>query len=1017
MGTICDYSWGTYDAIVVCRQLGFTGPSTSRCCAVYGQGITTIYLRYVSCASTEDRLIDCPTNYGWGPQTSCSHRRDAGVQCSGATNSVRLVASRTNAIYEGVVEVFVNGRWGTICADNWDIIDASVLCRQMKYTDAQMTYNTSISASSGGQTPVMGHVACSGSETYLAECSHAGWGYFWNHPSESYGTCDNGIAGVKCRLIFGPDQIRLIGGGSNEGRVEVYFDGEWGGICDHHWDITEGEVACRQKGFSGVLNVTTGSNYGQGGPNERIWLDDMDCVGNEKNLAECHHDGWGEVGQCTQLELAGVICRLTRDGDIRLVGGTSDTHSDGRLEIFHNGQWGSVCNDGWSDVDTLIACTHLGYNSVGSAVLAPDGALWAWFSNISCIGNEAHLGECYFNYWDDTRQCNNDNYVAISCLGASNKMRLAGGPTNREGNVEIYHNGRWGSICPNDWGINEVRVVCKYLGFSGDGKVRNRVILHESIIGPTWLGGLNCTGSESNLAECPHPGWEKSGCDYAEQAGVLCHVAKEGDLRLVDDGLLQNNITIATRGRVEVYHRGAWGLICGRGWDVFDGDVVCRQLGFTRLIETGTDTDSSYGSGSEELFLADVDCTGSESFILKCGLNEWRAEDCNSTQAVYVVCSEIDVSPPVIYNCPRDMNVTVEVGSMSKPVFWMEPWAADDTGITTLLTSSHSPGISVNEGTTHVTYLFINAANLIAGCTFDINGIPVDLTPPIITRCPSDIYFPVNNATLSVPVSWSEPSASDVSNVTLVSSTATPGTSFSVGSTLVVYDFMDGYSNHAYCNFTVNVIIGGSGQSYVPPTSGDQTVVTNCPLNITTNVELGTQGALAYWQDPWVTSPTGNGTLLAQTHTSGNVFPVGRTTVTYIFADVYRQLLTCSFDVIGTSVDTTPPVVYQCHSNIIQDAIQSGSGSLVYWNEPFAIDVGGTVEVSQSHHPRTVFPPGITTVRYNFTDGSDNIASCVFTVTVTDGNYQVGLVFDPCDRIIHRKCCAFWLLAPIIGYI
>ena len=70
------------------------------------------------------------------------------------------------------------------------------------------------------------------------------------------------------------------------------------------------------------------------------------------------------------------------------------------------------------------------------------------------------------------------------------------------------------------------------------------------------------------------------------------------------------------------------------------------------------------------------------------------------------------------------MNLTVEVGSVSKPVFWMEPWAIDDTGITTLLTSSHTPGTVVKEGITSVMYLFINAANLIAGCTFDINAVP-----------------------------------------------------------------------------------------------------------------------------------------------------------------------------------------------------------------------------------------------------------------------------------------------------
>ncbi len=41
---------------------------------------------------------------------------------------------------------------------------------------------------------------------------------------------------------FGVDQIRFVGGGGNEGEVEVFFDNEWGGICHDHWGINEGQV-------------------------------------------------------------------------------------------------------------------------------------------------------------------------------------------------------------------------------------------------------------------------------------------------------------------------------------------------------------------------------------------------------------------------------------------------------------------------------------------------------------------------------------------------------------------------------------------------------------------------------------------------------------------------------------------------------------------------------------------------------------------------------------------------------
>ena len=84
----------------------------------------------------------------------------------------------------------------------------------------------------------------------------------------------------------------------------------------------------------------------------------------------------------------------------------------------------------------------------------------------------------------------------------------------------------------------------------------------------------------------------------------------------------------------------------------------------------------------------------------------------------------VDLTPPVIYNCPRDITTNVEMGSWSDPVYWMEPWAIDDSGVTTLLTNSHSPGHRFPTGSTLVTYMFINRMNNVAACTFTVHGIP-----------------------------------------------------------------------------------------------------------------------------------------------------------------------------------------------------------------------------------------------------------------------------------------------------
>ncbi|NP_001017658.1 galectin 3 binding protein, tandem duplicate 2 precursor [Danio rerio] len=101
--------------------------------------------------------------------------------------------------------------------------------------------------------------------------------------------------------------LRLVGGLSSSGRVEVYHDGQWGTVCDDGWDLAEAQVVCRQLGFPGAVSVVSGGQYGEGsGP---IWLDDMMCKGSESILSECSFKGWG-VNDCTHKEDAGVICKI-----------------------------------------------------------------------------------------------------------------------------------------------------------------------------------------------------------------------------------------------------------------------------------------------------------------------------------------------------------------------------------------------------------------------------------------------------------------------------------------------------------------------------------------------------------------------------------------------------------------------------------------------------------------------------------------------------------------------------------
>ena len=101
--------------------------------------------------------------------------------------------------------------------------------------------------------------------------------------------------------------VRLVGGSSyNEGRVEVYYNGEWGTVCDDGWDNTDAGVVCRQLGFGSSGASYYSAYFGQGSGS--IWLDSVTCTGNELTLASCGHFGVGITRSCSHYEDVGIRC-------------------------------------------------------------------------------------------------------------------------------------------------------------------------------------------------------------------------------------------------------------------------------------------------------------------------------------------------------------------------------------------------------------------------------------------------------------------------------------------------------------------------------------------------------------------------------------------------------------------------------------------------------------------------------------------------------------------------------------
>lgn len=123
---------------------------------------------------------------------------------------------------------------------------------------------------------------------------------------------------TSCCHPAGDGSIRLVSGPDTcQGRVEIFYRGNWGTICDDDWGLSDASVVCKQLGCGQALDYKSNAYFGYG--TGRILLDNVNCDGSEPFLSACYSLGWG-IHNCGHHEDAGVICAGTRQGIALRVG-------------------------------------------------------------------------------------------------------------------------------------------------------------------------------------------------------------------------------------------------------------------------------------------------------------------------------------------------------------------------------------------------------------------------------------------------------------------------------------------------------------------------------------------------------------------------------------------------------------------------------------------------------------------------------------------------------------------------
>ncbi|CAI5691383.1 unnamed protein product [Oreochromis niloticus] len=155
-------------------------------------------------------------------------------------------------------------------------------------------------------------------------------------------------------------------------------------------------------------------------------------------------------------------------------------------------------------------------------------------------------------------------------------VRLAGGTDRCAGRVEVWKNRQWGTVCDDDWDLNDAHVVCAQLGCGYALNVTGQAGLFPPGKGPIYLDDLNCTGKEENLWSCPATQEEDQDCGHKEDAGVVC-----SEMR----GLRLTGGMDRCSGKLEVHRNGSWWMVCDNCWDEHLASVVCSMLGCGDKVE------------------------------------------------------------------------------------------------------------------------------------------------------------------------------------------------------------------------------------------------------------------------------------------------------------------------------------------------------------------------------------------------------------------------------------------------